>query len=68
MATKWRTLGWLLRLAVKMFVRWLLQEMLEELKDGVLVRVVIEGKVYWLLVKLEDGVVRGNTRGVIDVG
>jgi hypothetical protein len=65
---RWRTLGWFLRLAVKMFVRWLLREMLEELKDGVLVRVVIEGKVYWLLVKLEDSVMRGNARGVIDVG
>ena len=68
MAARWRTLGWLLRLAVKMFVRWLLREMLEELKDGVLVRVVIEGKVYWLLIKLEDSVVRGNVRSVIDVG
>jgi hypothetical protein len=55
-------------LAVKMFVRWLLREMLEELKDGILVRVVIEGKVYWLLIKLEDNVVRGNLRSVIDVG
>ena len=51
-----------------MFVRWLLREMLEELKDCVLVRVVIGGKVYWLFVKLEDSVMRGNARGVIDVG
>jgi hypothetical protein len=66
--TKWRVVGWFLRLAVKYFVRWLIREMLEELREGVFLRVVLDGKVYWLEVKLVEGVLRGNTRSVIDVG
>jgi hypothetical protein len=66
--TKWRAVGWLLRLAVKYFVRWLIREMLEELREGIFLRVVLDGRVYWLEIKLVEGVLRGNTRSVIDVG
>jgi len=65
---QWRAIGWLLRLAVKYFVRWLIREMLEELKEGVLLRVVINGQVYWLLIQLQNDGLRAAGRTVIDVG
>jgi len=68
MSAKWRSLGWLLRLAVKYFVRWLIREMLEELREGILVRVVIDGQVYWLLIQLQGSNARASGRTVIDVG
>jgi len=68
MSAKWRSLGLLLRLAVKYFVRWLIREMLEELREGILVRVVIDGQVYWLLIQLQGANSRASGRTVIDVG
>jgi len=68
MAAKWRSIGWLLRLAIKYFVRWLIREMLEELREGVLLRVVIDGQVYWLLIQLQPSDTRASGRTVIDVG
>jgi len=68
MSAKWRSLGWLLRLAVKYFVRWLIREMLEELREGVLVRVVIDGQVYWFIIQLQGSNSRASGRTVIDVG
>ena len=68
MSAKWRSLGWLLRLAVKYFVRWLIREMLEELREGVLVRVVIDGQVYWFIIQLQGANSRASGRTVIDVG
>ena len=68
MSAKWRSLGLLLRLAVKYFVRWLIREMLEELKEGILVRVVIDGQVYWFLIQLQGSNSRASGRTVIDVG
>lgn len=68
MATKWRSLGFLLRLAVKYFVRWLIREMLEELREGVVLRVVIDGQVYWLLIQLQGPNARASAKSVIDIG
>ncbi len=67
MATKWRSLGWLLRLAVKYFVRWLIREMLEELREGILLKVTIEGRVYWLLIQLQEGGSRASGKAVLEV-
>jgi hypothetical protein len=68
MAQKWRAVRGLLRLAVKYFIRWLIREMLEELRDGVIIRVVIEGRVYWLVIQLQGNEFRASGRTVIDVG
>jgi len=68
MAQKWRSVGLLLRLAIKYFIRWLIREMLEELKQGIVLRVVINGQVYWLLIQLHAHDVRMAGRTVIDVG
>lgn len=66
MAANYRRLGWLLRWAVKIFVRWLIKEMLEELKEGILVKVTIEGKVYWLLIQLQPNALRMAGKTVVD--
>ena len=66
MAANYRRLGWLLRWAVKVFVRWLIREMLEELKEGILVKVTIEGKVYWLLIQLQPNALRASGKIVLD--
>jgi len=68
MAQKWHAIRGLLRLAAKYFVRWLIREMLEELKEGVVIRVVIEGRVYWLVIQLQGNELRMSGRKVIDVG
>jgi hypothetical protein len=68
MAQKWHAIRGLLRLAVKYFVRWLIREMLEELKEGVIIRVVIDGRVYWLVIQLQGNEFRAAGRTVIDVG
>lgn len=66
MALKWVKLNWLVRLAVKIFVRWLIQQLLEELKEGILLKVTIEGRVYWLLIQLQVNDVRMAGRVVVD--
>lgn len=66
MAANYRRLGWLLRWAVKVFVRWLIREMLEELREGILVKVTIEGKVYWLLIQLQPNSFRMSGKIILD--
>jgi len=66
MALKWVKLSWLIRLAVKVFVRWLISQLLEELKEGILLKVTIEGRTYWLLIQLQAGEVRMGGRIVVD--
>lgn len=68
MAVKWKSLGLLLRIAVKYFVRWLIREMLDELKEGIYLRVVLDGEVYWLLIQLQPSHSRASPGTVIDVG
>jgi len=68
MSAKWRALSWLLRLSAKYFIRWLIREMLEELREGVLVRVVIDGYVYWFIIQLQGSNSRASGRTVVDVG
>lgn len=66
MAANYRRLGWLLRWAVKVFVRWLIREMLEELREGILVKVTIEGKAYWLLIQLQPNSFRMSGKIILD--
>jgi len=68
MANKYQVLKGLLRLAVKYFVRWLIREFLEELQDGVLLRVIIDGQVYWLKLQLIARDMVASGKGVIDAG
>ena len=66
MASNYRRLSWLLRWAVKVFVRWLIKEMLEELREGILVKVTIDGRVYWLLIQLQANAFRAAGKVIVD--
>jgi len=67
-ASKYQVVKGLLRLAVKYFVRWLVREFMEELAEGVLLRVVIDGQVYWLKLQLVTRDMVASGKGVIDAG
>jgi len=40
--------------ALKIFVKWLTRELLEELREGIRVKVRIDGKDYDLVIRLAD--------------
>jgi len=67
-ASKYQVVKGLLRLAVKYFVRWLVREFMEELAEGVLLRVVIDGQVYWLKLQLITRDMVASGKGVVDAG
>jgi len=49
-----KKLPWLVKVAFKYFVRWLVKELLQELEGGVRFKVTIEGKDYDIVIKLAD--------------
>jgi hypothetical protein len=49
-----KKLPWLVKMAFKYFVRWLVRELLEELEEGIRFKVTIEGKDYDIVIKLAD--------------
>jgi hypothetical protein len=49
-----KKLPWLVKVAFKYFVRWLVKELLEELQEGIRFKVTIEGKDYDIAIKLAD--------------
>lgn len=49
-----KKIPWLIKVALKYVLRWLLQEALEELREGIVIKVPIEGKVYNVCVKLKE--------------
>jgi hypothetical protein len=49
-----KKLPWLVKMAFKYFVRWLVKELLEELNEGIRFKITIEGKDYDIVIKLAD--------------
>jgi hypothetical protein len=49
-----KKLPWLVKVAFKYFVRWLVRELFEELEEGIRFKVTIEGKDYDIVIKLAD--------------
>ncbi len=49
---KLRKIGWFLRIALRYIVRFLIREALEELQEGIIVKVKVEGRVYYIEIKL----------------
>jgi hypothetical protein len=49
-----KKLPWLVKVAFKYFVRWLVKELFEELQEGLRFKVTIEGKDYDIVIKLAD--------------
>jgi len=49
-----KKLPWLVKIAFKYFVRWLVRELLEELHEGIRFKVRIDGKDYDLVIKIAD--------------
>jgi hypothetical protein len=44
----------LVKVAAKMFLRWLIRQLEEELKEGIRIKVRLDGQDYDLLIKLVD--------------
>jgi hypothetical protein len=49
-----KKLPWLVKVAFKYFVRWLVKELLDELQEGVRFKVSLDGKDYDIVIKLAD--------------
>ncbi len=49
-----KKIPWLVGLAFKLFVKWLVRQLEEELREGIRFKVRIEGKDYDLIIKLAD--------------
>lgn len=49
-----KKLPWLVKVAFKFFVRWLVKELLEELQEGIRFKVTVDGKDYDLVIKMAD--------------
>jgi len=49
-----KKIPWLVKTALKIFVKWLTRELLEELREGIRVKVRIDGKDYDLVIRLAD--------------
>jgi len=49
-----KKLPWLVKIAFKYFVRWLVRELLEELQEGIRFKVRINGKDYDLVIKIAN--------------
>jgi hypothetical protein len=49
-----KKIPWLIKLAAKMFLRWLVRQLEEELKEGIRIKVRLDGQDYDLLIKLTD--------------
>jgi len=49
-----KKIPWLVKVALKMFVRWLTRELLEELREGIRIKVRVDGKDYDLVIKLAE--------------
>jgi hypothetical protein len=49
-----KKIPWLIKIATKMFIRWLVRQLEEELREGIRLKVRIDGQDYDLLIKLTD--------------
>jgi hypothetical protein len=49
-----KKLPWLVKVAFKYFVRWLVKELFEELTEGIRFKVTLDGKDYDIVIKLAD--------------
>jgi len=49
-----KKLPWLIKVAFKYFVRWLVKELFEELQEGIRFKVTLDGKDYDIVIKLAD--------------
>jgi hypothetical protein len=49
-----KKLPWLVKVAFKYFVRWLVKELIDELQEGVRFKVSLDGKDYDIVIKLAD--------------
>jgi len=47
-----KKIPWLIKLAAKLFLKWLIRQLEEELQEGIRLKVRIDGKDYDLIVKL----------------
>jgi hypothetical protein len=49
-----KKIPWLIKLAAKMFLRWLVRQLEEEIREGIRIKVRLDGQDYDLLIKLTD--------------
>ena len=49
-----KKIPWLIKVAAKMFLRWLVRQLEEELREGIRLKVRLDGQDYDLLIKLTD--------------
>jgi hypothetical protein len=49
-----KKIPWLIKLAAKMFLKWLVRQLEEELREGIRIKVRLNGQDYDLVIKIAD--------------
>jgi hypothetical protein len=49
-----KKIPWLIKLAAKMFLKWLVRQLEEELREGIRIKVRLDGQDYDLVIKIAD--------------
>jgi hypothetical protein len=49
-----KKIPWLIKVAAKMFLRWLVRQLEEELREGIRLKVRLDGQDYDLIIRLAD--------------